>query len=190
MDVNKVTGVKSPDKILYSINLVAFGLVSEGGILAEKYRWLGKNRYDIMGVWMLFTVPDMYMTITIDDKVETTHQKVCVLYAYHTSYWGKGFRASPRAYYDDGLLDIVYLETRNANRGFLTKLFTLLPTGALDAIPANIFVYKQCKKLEIQFDKPELSNVDGEIYPVCEKITVEVVPKVLPLIFPPSQESV
>ena len=55
MQLMDVVQIEINGKISYAMNMIGWGLVTDIGNKAEKYRWLGTNRYTILSVIEVFT---------------------------------------------------------------------------------------------------------------------------------------
>ena len=54
--------------VKYAINMVSWGLVTDLGINAEHFRWLGSNRYTIFALIEIFRHKNRAATLIMDDK--------------------------------------------------------------------------------------------------------------------------
>ena len=55
----------------YAMNMIGWGLVADVGKTAEKYRWLGPNRYTILSVLEVFRKKNHFATLIMDnEKIE------------------------------------------------------------------------------------------------------------------------
>ena len=153
-----VIKVKTLNDILYSINLVGWGLVSDIGKNAEKYRWLGPNRYTIISLIEIIKNKNRKAELTIDNiknKNEFTFIIGC-----NTKYVGKGMYMAPKASTNDGLLDLIVV---NGNLSRI-KLFKTLPKLFKGThIDDPEVSYHQVSNFSIQSKSNDLLNIDGEL---------------------------
>lgn len=106
-----------------SINLVAWGLVGDVGVVAEKFRCLGPARYDIVAVWGVAKGGGWPCKLTYElesGQRVAVDEKLMTAFVNSTQHFGKGLRPTPNARLDDGLMDLCYLEVGtwllNSNR--------------------------------------------------------------------------
>ena len=112
------------------MNVVAWGLVGDVGIVAESCRWMGTARYDIVGFFMMLKKLKRECSIFIrkpDDTNVEMKGYFSTFFINHTQHFGKGLRAAPHAYIDDGKMDIVV--SKLPPRGESVAMFQQLPTG-------------------------------------------------------------
>lgn len=148
MDANRIQ-FDQLDTCIYSINLIGLGLLGDIGVLAEDFRWLGVNRYNIVAIWiMLKRVSKMYKTSLDGEKSEGNFITIA---ANHTQHAGKGVRFFPRAKVDDEKMDVLLLPA--INRGEILRLFLQVTSGRLDPNEKKL-IQKQVKELIIETEKP------------------------------------
>lgn len=141
----------------YVFNVCGWGLFASGNHRAESLRWLGTQRYNIAGLLEILRNPTQRGNLIIGQEQDETDYSLIV--ASNSKYVGKGMFLSPKASFNDGLMDLLYL--RKAGRSLLLHLFSKLHKGHHIELP-QVF-YKQIEQFEIQSDKPTLWNLDGEI---------------------------
>lgn len=102
-------------------------------------------------------------TITIDDgEPKTLDALFCFI--GNASYYGGGYKAAPKAIPDDGLLDIICVESVNSR----FKLLGLLgPYKKGEHLDWDITHFVRAKKVQIHAETPAAVNVDGE----CQYVT-------------------
>ena len=178
MDVNHVEhGAARP---VLSINTVAWGLVGDVGVMAEDWRVLGPSRYDACALWGV--AKGAYAMLNVEADGESLASGKCVTaFANHTQYFGSGLRAAPAARLDDGLLDVVLVQS--ATRDEVLKLFQLLPDGRHAADPQ--VVIRQARRVTLSPRANQgVLNIDGEIYRRKGKVTISVLPRAVRVFLP------
>ena len=153
-----VIKVKTPNDIIYSINLVGWGLVTDIGINAEKFRWLGPSRYTIVSLAEIIKKKNREATLLVNDKKYTS--KFTFIIACNTKFVGKGMLMAPKASTSDGLLDLIVIKG-NLSRFFQFKTFPKFFKGTHIEDP-NVDYY-QVPKFSILTKNRDPLNIDGEL---------------------------
>ncbi|MAV65317.1 MAG: hypothetical protein CMG00_09030 [Candidatus Marinimicrobia bacterium] len=164
-----VIKVKTPNDIIYSINLIGWGLVTDIGINAEKFRWLGPSRYTIVSLAEIIKKKNHEATLLVNDKKYT--KKFTFIIACNTKYVGKGMFMAPNAQVNDGLLDLIVVKG-NLSRTVLFKTLPKLFKGTHITDP-NVKYY-QIPKFSLKTKGKDLLNIDGELKGTTS-IDVEVI---------------
>ena len=101
----------------------------------------------------------------------------------NAEYVGGSFRCAPRAFVDDGLMDICLVKP--ISRLKFAKMIGLYQRGEHldDPMMQEYLVYRRAKQVEIVSPKPSMICLDGEIVK-GDHFTVEVVPGALQFILP------
>ena len=152
-------------------------MVTDIGIKADKYRWLGTTRYTILSLLqILIKKPHKAQLkyINQDNKTININEKFIFIIACNTVHTGKGMKMAPKAILNDGLIDLIIV--KNISR---FKLLSLMPklfdgTHIFDKA-AN---YVQTNKIEIIPKKDSKINIDGEIKSKTP-IKVEIIPSAI-----------
>ena len=152
-----VAEVKSGKELIYSINIIGWGLVTDIGITAENYRWLGESRYTIIAMLEIFRLKQRSATLIMDGTEEKSD--FTFIMALNTKHTGKGMYAAPKAKLDDGLIDLIIVREKGK-----MKLLNLLPK-IFDGthIDSEIVEYYQVSRFSLIPDENEPLNIDGEI---------------------------
>ena len=98
-------------------------------------------------------------------------------------YYGGGFKVTPLAVDDDGLLDFVRIP--HVSRLFFSRFVAKFRRGehiALDEVR-----FTRCKSVQFLSEKPLVVNVDGETF-ILHNPSMRVVPKSLKIILPEKTE--
>ena len=125
----------------YSVNVCAWGVVGDVGVIAERARCLGAARYDVCAIWTL--LKKVFSTVkveaTLADGARVTREGPMLTgFANNTQFFGKGLRAAPHARLDDGLVDLVL--ARAGSRAEMLAVFLQLATGAHQRTPLAEFL--------------------------------------------------
>lgn len=154
MDVLKL---QFNNEVAYSFNIVGWGLVSDINILSEKLRFLGSARYTLASLYYILKKKLREATIIIDGQLRKDNY--LFIMCLNTIHTGKGMKAAPKAKIDDGLLDIILLDSKISMIGLLFLLPKIF-TGK--HIESKYVEYLQAKSLSIKPLKDEILNIDGE----------------------------
>lgn len=161
LNINKrkidVLEVKCGNKIIYAANIAGWGMVTDIGISAEKFRWLGTSRYTLMSIVEVFKYNTRKAKLSVDGDIMDEH--FLFIMASNTIHTGKGMKISPKAKIDDGLMDVVIVKAGPSR----LKLLNLLPK-IFDGthIKEKEVLYLQAKEIELITDE-EVLNIDGEL---------------------------
>lgn len=161
LSINKrkidVLEVKCGNKIIYAANIAGWGMVTDIGISAEKYRWLGTSRYTLMSIVEVFKYNTRKARLSVDGDIMDEH--FLFIMASNTIHTGKGMKISPKAKIDDGFMDVVIVKSGPSR----FKLLNLLPK-IFDGthIKENEVIYRKAKQIELITDE-EVLNIDGEL---------------------------
>ena len=150
--------IKTPDEIIYSINLVGWGLVTDIGKSAEKFRWLGPSRYTLVSLIEIIKNKNRKATLLMNDKKNDS--QFTFIIACNTKYVGKGMFMAPNADVSDGLLDLIVVKG-NLTRRILFKTLPKLFKGTHIEDP-NV-TYYQIPKFSLKTKSNDLLNIDGEL---------------------------
>ena len=153
-----VIKVQTPSEILYSINLVGWGLVTDIGKSAEKFRWLGSSRYTLVSLSEIIKNKSREATLLMNDKKD--ENKFTFIIACNTKYVGKGMFMAPNAEVNDGLLDLIVVKG-NLSRTILFKTLPKLFKGT--HITDSNVKYYQVPKFSLITKNNDLLNIDGEL---------------------------
>jgi len=153
-----VIKIQTKDEIIYSINLVGWGLVTDIGKSAEKFRWLGTSRYTLVSLTEIIKNKERHATLLINNQKK--EKKFTFIIACNTKYVGKGMFMAPDAEIDDGLLDLIVVKG-NLSRTILFKTLPKLFKGTHITDP-NVEYY-QVSRFSLKTKSEDLLNIDGEL---------------------------
>ena len=153
-----VIEVQTSNEFIYSINLVGWGLVTDIGTSAEKFRWLGTNRYTLTSIIEIIKNKKRSACLTINN-IKNQNDFTFII-ACNTKYVGKGMFMAPKAKIDDGLLDLIVVKG-NLSRMTLFKTLPKLFKGSHINDP-NVS-YHQVSNFSLETEQKNLLNIDGEM---------------------------
>lgn len=173
--------IKCGDEI--AINQCSMGMDAEvcakQGTIKKYPLVTGEGAYYIGCLYAIAKKFKNRFTITIDDgEPKTLDALFCFI--GNASYYGGGFRAAPLAKPDDGLLDIVVVESK-VSRAKLVKLLEPYKKG--QHLDWDITHFTRGKKLKIHAQTPAAVNVDGECQYVTDA-TFELIEKGMKFVVP------
>ena len=144
--------------IKYAFNIIGWGLVTDVGNKAEKWRWLGEARYTLLSVFEVLKYKPRLATLILDD--DEIIDNFTFIIGCNTMYTGKGMKMAPKAKLDDGLMDIVVVRHGPSR----LKLLTMLPK-VYDGTHINspILEYYQVSEFSVIPERDEILNIHGEI---------------------------
>ncbi len=157
IDIAKVYNTKTK-KVIYSFNIVGWGVATDANKRAEKLRWLGQIRYNIAAIIEVLKSSKRIAKFSYDNQKVIEKDFVFIL-ACNTIHTGKAMKAAPKAKLNDGLIDIVIV--KKANRFKLLLLFPKLFAG--EHIHSPLVEYRQVKKFSIYPKIDTGLNIDGEL---------------------------
>ena len=152
-----VAEMSMENKILYSFNIIGWGLITAIAHTSENFRWWPKQRYNISTVIELIRLKARATRLIIDD-IEIDGQ-ISFLIACNTPYTGVGMKMAPRARLDDGKIDLIVV--KKATRLQMLKLFPKVFDGS--HIESELVEYYQAKTFELIPEQDDLLDVDGEL---------------------------
>ena len=153
-----IAKIKMKKETVFSINIIGWGLVTDINVSAEKFRWLGSQRYNLTTLLHVLTNKKRKAKLFING--EELNQKFSFIIACNTIHTGKGMKIAPKAKLDDGLLDLIVVpETQ------IFKLLTMFPK-IFDGshLGHEVLQYYQVKEFSLKPSINESLNLDGEVY--------------------------
>ncbi len=149
--------VDANGEIIYGFNIVGWGLPTDVNILAEKFRWLKGQRYNVASLIEVIKNRRRLAKISIDN------QNIAGDYGFimgcNTIHAGNAMKIAPLAEVDDGLIDLLIV--RKASRLKLLLLFTKIFKGGHVGDP--VVEYHQAKEFSIVPLEHHTLNIDGEL---------------------------
>lgn len=174
--------IKCGDEI--AINQCSMGMDAEVCAMQGKIKKYplvtGEGAYYIGCLYAIAKKFKNHFTVTIDDG-EPMEKDCLFCFCGNSRWYGGGFMAAPLALPDDGLLDIVIVESNMSRLKLLTILNKYKRGEHLDW---DITTFVRAKKVVIHSEKPSAVNVDGETqfvtdtsFELIEKGMVCVIPR-------------
>lgn len=157
--------IKCGDEI--AINQCSMGMDAEVCAMQGKIKKFplvtGEGAYYIGCLYAIIKKFKNRFTVTYDNG-ETVTKDALFCFVGNASYYGGGFRAAPEAIIDDGLLDVILVESA-FSRLKLASLLNVYKRG--EHLGWKETSFKRVKKLKIHTETPAAVNVDGE----CQFVT-------------------
>ena len=155
LDIMKLT---YNNKILYSFNIVGWGLVTDILILAEKMRFLKSMRYNVASLFYILTARGKNIKFIVNDNKIYNDNYLFILIC-NTIHTGKGMKAAPKAKFNDGQIDIVSVKSQ-ISFFQLIKLFAQIFSGK--HIQSPFVDYINAQTISLIPNHNEVLNVDGD----------------------------
>lgn len=152
-----VVRVKLQDRVIYCVNIVGWGAVSDINLTAEKMRFMGPTRYTLAALRHILTPKMRRATLKLDDKTMT--DDFLFVMACNTKYTGAGMKLAPEAEIGDGKIDVVVI--RRVSRWQMLRLFMKVFDGS--HVGMNCIEFHQVRSFSIQSDDGDQMNCDGEM---------------------------
>ena len=150
--------IKMNNSVIYSINLIGWGLVTDVGKRAESLRWLGPSRYTVASIIEILLKNNRRATLVVNDK--TIVGDFTFVVACNSIHIGKGMKMAPYAELDDGLVDLVVVDasiTRQRLISVLPKLFNGTHVNEPEV------TYYQASSFSLFPETDDILNIDGEL---------------------------
>jgi len=162
------------------VNVVGIGFDAAVNHNSHGLRWpaSGLLRYVAALITTLGTYTPLPLTVTINGSAMT--QDLYLLTIGNGTTCGGGFRLTPHAKLDDGLLDVTFVKPISVPRllWHLPKVFQ----GTLELVEQYASMTK-ATKLRVESASPVPVHVDGEVYRGdTHSLDIEVIPKALTVI--------
>jgi YegS/Rv2252/BmrU family lipid kinase len=162
------------------VNVVGIGFDAAVNHNSHAFRWpaSGLLRYVMALITTLGTYSPLPLTVTMDGTRLT--QDLFLLTIGNGTTCGGGFRLTPHARLDDGLLDATFVKPISVPRllWHLPKVFR----GTLERVERYASM-KQVTKLRVESAAPVPVHVDGEVYRGdTSRLDIEVIPNALTVI--------
>ncbi len=171
MQLMDVVQIEINGEISYAMNMIGWGLVTDIGNKAEKYRWLGTNRYTILSVIEVFTHNSRPATLIMEK--ETIKDNFTFIIACNSIHIGNAMKMAPKAKLNDGLIDLVVVKSNVSRMRLLTTLPKLFDGSHLNQPEVS---YYQTPYFSLIPKSDEILNIDGEIMGKTP-ITVKMIQK-------------
>ena len=155
----------------YAFNIIGWGLVTDIGNNAEKWRWLGESRYTLLSILEVMKYKSRTASLILNN--EHIVDDFTFVIGCNTRYTGKGMKMAPKAKLDDGLIDIVVVRHGPGR----IKLLSMLPKVYNGShIKSSLLEYHQVSEFSLIPKKDEILNIDGEVLG-STPVHVKILPK-------------
>lgn len=151
-----IAKIMMEDRHLYSFNIVGWGLPVTVNHMAEKWRFIGSQRYNASSLMGIVKNPEWKVAINFDD--EKMEGKYSFFLACNTIHSGNAMKMAPKAKMNDGKFDLLIL--KKASRYKLVRLFMKIFKG--NHIHDDMVTYKQVKSFGISNTIDSILIVDGQ----------------------------
>jgi len=154
-DVAKIT---TEGKTIFSFNIIGWGLATDVGVQAEKWRWLGPARYTVVSLLKVLRGTQARSVQLVLDGKEITDEFTFVMIC-NTRYTGN-MKIAPQAKLDDGLLDVIVLR-HGASRLKILSLLNRIYDGTHVEDP--VVEHYTASQISLSSNQADLLNIDGEL---------------------------
>ena len=154
LDVIRVT---LTDRVVYCVDLVGWGAVSDINSNAEKWRWLGPPRYSAATLLQILRPKQRRAKLILDGR--TFDDEYLFVVACNPRFAGPGMMLAPHAELGDGKVDVIVV--RNASRREMLKLFTKVFDGS--HLTLKFVEYHQVRTFAIESQTNDPLDLDGEM---------------------------
>ena len=154
-------------EVLYSLNLIGWGMATDISVLAEDFRIFGGQRYNIASFFEIIKNKRRTAKIIVDG-IEREDDFAFII-ACNTKYVGKDMKMAPNAEIDDGKIDLIIV--REAPSLTLFSVFPKLFDGS--HINHDACEYVHCESFSIIPETTGKLNIDGEIIG-SSPVTIEI----------------
>lgn len=144
--------------VRYSVNLIGWGLVTDIGKRAERLRWLGPKRYTIASIIEILLKTPRSSSLIVDG--ETHDGDFIFIIACNSVHIGGKMKMAPNAKLDDGLIDLVVVESDITRRRLLSVLPQLFQGTHINEPEVN---YYQASSFSLLPKTNDSLNIDGEM---------------------------
>ena len=154
LDVVRVT---LSDEVIFCVDVVGWGAVSDINATSERLRFLGPSRYGTAALWQILRAKRRRATLILDGQV--IDDEFLFVMACNPKFTGSGMKLAPHAEIGDGKLDVVVV--RRATRWQMLKLFTKVFDGSHVAL--EFVEYHQVRSFAIDSQSHDPLDLDGEM---------------------------
>ena len=156
--------------VKYSINLVGWGMITDIGFTAENLRWMGNVRYTISAIIHIFFKNYRKAEFEVNNKRSVKNFMFVI--GCNSINVGKGMRMAPKAKLDDGLMDIIVVDSNISRIRLLSVLPKLFKGTHIDEPEVQ---YYQSNKFSLIPDNYDSLIIDGEMIGKTP-IVAEIIP--------------
>lgn len=171
IDTGSVNGVSF-------FNVMGLGFDADVGRRFNKSRERGFLSYAKLTFFSFGSYQKLRCRIEMEDQ--TLLSEVFILVVANSSQYGNNAHVAPQASLDDGLLDLVYIETKNLWR--IARLGIRMFQRTLDRSP-KVQSFRG-RSFRILLDEEGVFHTDGEIHQMGRELNVKVNPGSLKILVP------
>ncbi len=154
LDVVRVT---LSNEVVFCVDVVGWGAVSDINATAERLRWLGPPRYGAAALWQILRAKRRRATLSLDGQA--IDDEFLFVMACNPKFTGSGMKLATHAEIGDGKLDIVLV--RRATRWQMLKLFSKVFDGS--HLDLEFVEYHQVRSFAIASQSHDPLDLDGEM---------------------------
>ena len=153
-----VARIEMNQMVMYSANLIGWGLVTDVGRRSEMFRRLGTSRYTISSIVEILLRKTRRARLVIDGT--TFVKDFTFVVACNSIHVGRGMKMAPYAELDDGLIDLIIVDANISRR----RLFLVLPK-LFDGTHINEpeVSYHRASRFSLFPEVDGILNIDGEM---------------------------
>ncbi len=152
-----VVRVSLSDEVVFCVDVVGWGAVSDINAIAERLRFLGPSRYGVAALWQILRAKRRRATLTLD--AQAIDDEFLFVMACNPKFTGSGMKLAPHAEIGDGKLDVVVV--RRATRWQMLKLFSKVFDGS--HLDLEFVEYHQVRSFAIASQYHDPLDLDGEM---------------------------
>ncbi len=145
------------DEVVFCVDVIGWGAVSDINATAERLRFLGPSRYGVAALWQILRAKRRRATLTLDGQ--TIDDEFLFVMACNPKFTGSGMKLAPHAEIGDGKLDVVVV--RRATRWQMLKLFSKVFDGS--HLDLEFVEYHQVRSFAIASQDHDPLDLDGEM---------------------------
>ena len=160
------------DRVVWCVDIIGWGAISDINRTAEKLRCLGSPRYALAALWWILRPKRRRARLVLDGQA--FDDEFLFVIGCNVKSTGSGMILAPRAEIGDGKIDVVVL--RNTSRAQMLKVFRKVFDGSHVSLPC--IGYHQVRSFSIEYEGPEPLDLDGELKGSAP-LSVEMVPGAL-----------
>lgn len=160
------------DQVVWCVDIIGWGAISDINRTAEKLRWLGSPRYALAALWLIARPKRRRARLVLDGRA--FDEEFLFVIGCNVKSTGSGMILAPDAQIGDGKIDVVVL--RNTSRAEMLKVFRKVFDGSHVSLPC--IGYHQVRSFSIEYEGPEPLDLDGELKGSAP-LSVEMVPGAL-----------
>ena len=189
-----VNGTAMPVDLLkvgdtYSINMLNIGADCEVVARAAQIKTKNGSLSYIKGALEILPKGPRYKVVHSAGSGEEIEEDMLLCAIANGHFCGGGFKSTPKAKLDDGLMDVVIARPVKGLRMLKLLLKYHNGTHVDDPSAADIITYMQVKSFKLKAIDPVSVSIDGEVSPFTEA-EIRVVPAAIKFVVPQGSEPI